>query len=87
MGGKNIILLYPNPAGNEVTLKLLSVPAGIYNIQITNVSGQKVFEQSIRQQSANTDFTVPTAQLPNGLYMVRITGDQGNWTKKLIIRH
>ena len=87
VSAENNILLYPNPAGNEVTLKLLSVPAGIYNIQITNVSGQKVFEQSIRQQSANTDFTVPTAQLPNGLYMVRITGDQGNWTKKLIIRH
>jgi len=78
--------IYPNPANSSVTMKLNSV-VGLYQVQISNLAGQKVYEQSFTSQGSDSRFTVPTGNLPNGLYMVRINGGNGSWMEKLMIQH
>ncbi|HRO41995.1 MAG TPA: zinc-dependent metalloprotease [Flavipsychrobacter sp.] len=87
VGSENSALtIYPNPANNNVTLKL-NAKAGSYNVQISNVSGQKVYHQLMIVQSASSQLSVPTGNLPNGLYMIRVSGDNATWTEKLMVQH
>ena len=63
-----------------------SVPAGKYDIQLVNINGQKVYEQHISHQNATEQIDFSLEQYPVGIYMVRVTGNDINWTGKLIIQ-
>jgi hypothetical protein len=80
------VSLFPNPANNAVTLKLNADP-GVYQIQVTNLNGQRVLEQTLNMGSMNGDLTFSTTQLPAGLYMVKVSGNNGTWTEKLVVQH
>uniref|UniRef100_UPI003567E976 T9SS type A sorting domain-containing protein n=1 Tax=Lutibacter sp. TaxID=1925666 RepID=UPI003567E976 len=76
--------LYPNPVKNG-ELKL-QMPREItdYNIRISNVLGQKVYENKVNSNYSNT-YTVNTSAIKPGLYFVTVSTNLGKATKKIII--
>jgi hypothetical protein len=78
--------LYPNPASSSATIDLASVAQGTYAVQILNLNGQKVYEQAIKHIGGSQKVTVPLQHLSNGIYMVKVTGNNNNWTEKLVIQ-
>jgi hypothetical protein len=82
----NAIALYPNPASNSVSIDLISVAPGQYTLQVSNINGQKVYEQMLRHNGGSQKVTVPLENLVNGIYLVRLTGTNNNWTQKLVIQ-
>ena len=77
--------LYPNPVTNgEIKLK---IPRKItdFNIAISNVFGQKVYENQINN-NYETAHTVNTSKLKSGIYVVMVSTNLGKATKKLIIQ-
>lgn len=82
----NAISLFPNPAHHTVSLKLNAM-AGDYQVQITNLNGQKVWEQALHLTAPNAETSISTANLPSGMYMVKVSGNNGIWTQKLLVQH
>jgi hypothetical protein len=68
-----VIKLFPNPASNNITIET-NTPA---LVQITNINGQLIQEQSI-----NSTTTISVKDLPNGIYCIKM----GTNTQKLIIQ-
>ena len=86
-GYAGTVSVFPNPADNAATVKITAASAGTYNVVLTSINGQKAYEQNLTVRSADEQLSIPTASLPSGMYMVKVTGNSGNWTEKLMIQH
>lgn len=72
--------LYPNPAGDRVTLD--GIPAGSA-LNITDIAGNSVYSSI----TGGTPESISTADLANGLYFIRVTNKGAAAGRKLIVNH
>jgi len=86
-GANGTLDIFPNPANSSVSLELKSLAQGTYNVQVLNMNGQKLYDQSVRYSVNGTRLNVPTANFPNGVYFIKVAGDNYNHTEKLLIQH
>lgn len=70
------ILIFPNPADNCITI---NVDGGV-NYEIISIDG-RILSDGI----ASNSMVINTTDLPNGVYMIRITSDHGSNSRKFII--
>ncbi len=75
------MLLYPNPASTEVTI--IAPTKGYFNLSIYNTMGQSMYEESIEIKDKQT---INVNAFPDGVYYVRLEGEVGTSTKKLILK-
>ena len=73
------VILYPNPAQNEVRLQSIGEVNDISNISIIATNGQ------IIRQFENRNSVLNISDLPTGLYWVKITNARGILLKKLFV--
>ncbi len=79
--------IYPNPAVDNVAIAFQTTEETNITISIVNTVGQVVYTNTISNvQPGRTVEDVNTSDFANGLYLVNITSDSGNITKKLNIR-
>jgi hypothetical protein len=72
---ENTFLVYPNPAGSQITINNGNVGIlGGYTMRITNSAGQDVYNQNITQTEVTLDLGNWGG---NGLYVLYITDPQG----------
>ena len=77
-GNSNLIMLYPNPAGDFVTVAGLE---GNASIEISTPDGQTM----IRQQVSPND-RIDVSSLNSGMYFVKITGSTPIFTGKIVVK-
>jgi hypothetical protein len=77
---QNVLTLAPNPANDFVTISINATNA---NFSIVSLTGQLV-ANGILTEGLNA---LSTANLSNGIYMVRVSSDEGTSVQKLIVRH
>ncbi|RZL69566.1 MAG: T9SS type A sorting domain-containing protein, partial [Pedobacter sp.] len=78
------VVMYPNPAGKEVTIKL-GYTAKSARITLVNAIGVKVFENVIREAAT---YSFPVNLFAPGTYFVRITEqDKPTISLPLIVAH
>lgn len=82
--GTNLIM-FPNPAKDEVTILFESNENSNGILNITDISGRKVFEQTIELTKGTNYLKENTSQFQNGIYLVQIVSSSESVTKKLII--
>ena len=75
----NYVNIFPNPAKN--TLTLTSETNGINEVEIVNALGQ-----TVKEFSFETSTTVDIKDLNNGVYFVKIFGEN-MITKKVVVRN
>jgi hypothetical protein len=75
------ISLYPNPAGQQVTLANGSNIL-LDNAMIFDINGKLV--NTIDLRNMGSEMVIDIAQLASGVYMVQITGEQSTTVKRLI---
>jgi hypothetical protein len=75
---KNEVKVYPNPFADNIEIKSSLVP--IKNLAIYNLSGAKVFAQTVN----NNSVLINTSSLVNGLYQIRIEDEAGNRSVKMV---
>ncbi|WP_230379809.1 T9SS-dependent M36 family metallopeptidase [Kaistella gelatinilytica] len=73
--------IYPNPAKNEFFLKSNKSILGKVNVEVFDASGKLVSSQKIAATEA-----VNTQALPNGVYVVKVTGLGVEYSSKLMIK-
>ena len=78
------ILLYPNPAGNQVTIEFRQPVQGGVQVALLNLQGQQL--QTARYDQALGKIQVNTSRLPAGMYLVQVKTTEGLVVKKLAIR-
>lgn len=64
--------LYPNPAGDELFLRLGEDFSGSLEYHIFSIEGKELLNGRLGIPSGNGEFTVRTAELEAGMYMIRI---------------
>ena len=79
---QQLLLIYPNPAQNEL---FIETNQNINSISIYNISGQKIFETVINQ-NLNLPYKLDTKHFPAGIYMVQLKNASGIVTKKIEIQ-
>lgn len=62
--------LVPNPASDQVTLRILNEQKGFCNLQISNVLGKIIFETKF--DCEKSEHIIATDQLNSGTYFVKV---------------
>lgn len=72
------LLIFPNPASESSSVYALNGTM-LEQVEVFSTDGIKVFERQMNHSSVE----IPTAQLPNGLYILRVKTGKGTETAKL----
>jgi hypothetical protein len=59
-------------------LQLTNQPAGIYKIKLYNSVGQVLLSKSIAHVEGNSEETINCANLPKGIYQLKVNEPDGN---------
>jgi hypothetical protein len=78
----NQISVYPNPANNE--LRITNYELRITAVEFFDVLGRRQCLNFVQQPKAEDTMVINISNLPNGIYFVMITTEQGRVTKKVI---
>ncbi len=78
-GLDHIIKVFPNPAENQLTIKM-DGPVLLSKIELIDVTGKVVLSENIEVSSA----TVDIAPISSGIYLLRVHSHQGMWTKQIL---
>lgn len=76
--------LYPNPVSSDYFNVIVPLGRSFSGMTMTDILGRQVLEISL-DSSAN-EKQVFVGNLNGGIYIVRVSSDQGQWTKKIIIK-
>ncbi len=72
-------------ASNIITIKNETLDASVKAISVFNLVGQNVLNTTIKTQNQST-IEVPVSTLNTGAYIVKVTTDKGELTKKIVIQ-
>lgn len=71
---ENSLTIYPNPAVDNISLKIDGISARDFLIEIYNILGQSFYTKKYSNQSeVSIEFHNAELNLPNGFYLVKIT--------------
>ena len=77
----NNFKVYPNPVENQLNLSWSSIDfSDEMNIQIFNLNGEKVFEQSNDQKSSE----INVSQLSSGVYLLKIISGEKSAVRRIV---
>jgi len=78
------IVLYPNPAKGNVTIKLNNHTKAETSVQVLDMQGRLVRQKTVPAGSKNAT-QISLIDLPAGLYSVKVVSDKNVWTGKLVV--
>jgi hypothetical protein len=77
------VIIFPNPAKDVINLTLNSIVNFPVKIEIFDLQGKKVRNESLLYSDKN--YTINTANLNSGIYLINISNENYSVIKKLII--
>jgi uncharacterized protein (TIGR02145 family) len=66
------LTIYPNPVFNELYISFEAIKAANARIEIADLSGRILLQQTIYSQYGSNHISIPAKQLPSGLYLFRL---------------
>jgi hypothetical protein len=79
------VSIYPNPVRDKVNIDLSAYAGSFNRIELMNLVGQTLAEQNIPTDQKSITLNVPG--LKDGTYMIRLLGDSGVCTRRIVIRN
>ncbi len=79
----NGFVLFPNPAQGEITLATKGINSEEVQLSMTNLLGQTVYTQT-QTVKANGQLTLDASSLSQGVYVLKLTHNKGQFTTKFI---
>ena len=79
---EDLIRVFPNPAKGTINLRI-SKFIGKVNIQFVDLNGRVV--KNITDDDFNIQKSIDVSSFETGMYIVKVTGDQINYTQKVMI--
>ncbi len=78
----NSTTIFPNPTTGEVSVYLPK--AGVTNIAIINIIGEKIYENSLEAKDHST-VKIDLGKEARGIYFIRIQTEEGTMNEKLVL--
>ncbi len=78
--------IWPNPTHKQVNISFDANNNSDINIDIIDISGRKVFEQTYQNTNSKFNQTINTSNFSKGLYLINIQNGVKKSTRKLIIK-
>ena len=69
---KEDMFLFPNPVSDEFQISYQTEETGVLQIEIIDVQGKKVLQQTLSNQYGKNLFIINVSQLSQGLYICRV---------------
>ncbi|HLN53139.1 MAG TPA: T9SS type A sorting domain-containing protein [Lentimicrobium sp.] len=83
----DLIRLYPNPAGNSVTLSI-DGGKGNYIVELTDLSGRLMFREEVKKSNTGIlNHSIDLSDYTNATCLIRISSEKGSIVRKLVISH
>lgn len=79
-------LVYPVPVQNQLNIALYAVRSGTVSICMIDASGKLLKKQEAHLQRGNNVITLPMQDVPKGMYIVQVIGDQVLWESHKIVK-
>jgi subtilisin family serine protease len=79
------ILTYPNPVHDQLNFSASGVGGNAW-LTLMNTQGQVVYSESIANYRNGESRSIALPSLNSGIYILRIAGDQGIATKKILVK-
>jgi hypothetical protein len=79
------IEVYPNPNNGNFTIRLNSPKTSMMSTMLYNAVGQLVYSESF-EISGKLNKTLSFEDLPQGVYMLRVSNGEGSIVKKVVIQ-
>ena len=77
--------VFPNPVNQELTIEIEGQIAGGAYCEITDLSGRVLFSQEMSMTSSSfAEYFVDVSSYKKGTYLVKVSTDNGIYTKKFI---
>jgi hypothetical protein len=80
----NGLLLYPNPNNGTFNIRFTETPHEKININVVNIMGQKVFEQTNLNPTGN-ELGINLGELSKGIYLINISDSKSSRTIKFVL--
>jgi hypothetical protein len=81
------VSVYPNPAHSSFAVTMPGVTgASAVQAELVNTLGQVVRRQSAALPASGTSFSVPTAELAAGVYVLRLQAGDTTLTKRVVVQ-
>lgn len=77
------LIVYPNPAANDVTISFSAGKAGRATVLVRSANGQTVISKNVDIAKGNNSILVNVSQLKAGLYYISAINDEINYNAKL----
>lgn len=82
---EELISVYPNPANKKIYIRAEGLN-GTYQFKVVDIIGRS-HKQSILNFSSKLEASIEISQLPEGIYMVIVEGQNIRITEKVVVRH
>lgn len=83
---QQLMAVYPNPAGETVTMQFPENSTETYTMELFDRYGTIVMQGNVNTME-NKEVTLQTYTLPNGIYFLNMTSGQNKISKKIVIQH
>jgi type 1 glutamine amidotransferase len=79
---KKLVRIFPNPASDNMYLHL---PEGIFQVFLKNIKGYVMLEEKLLiDQTSSTNLSL--SGIPSGVYILKITSENANISRKIIVK-
>ena len=79
--GVNDIIIYPNPANNEITIDASNAADNFEQIKITDIAGKVIFETTL---NTNKIASIDLGNYADGIYHVHMSSSSVNIVKQFM---
>lgn len=82
----NSLEIYPNPSDGVFNMVISNPVAGLANVCVYTILGQKVHEEQLAISMTSNKFSIDLSNLPSGMYLLNVQMYGYNHSKKLILK-
>ncbi len=75
------ILLYPNPASNEIYIEIESENGRIEQVQLIDITGKEILNKELNSKNTTLDIS----NFESGIYLVKLHSNHGTCVKRLVV--
>lgn len=82
----SLLSVYPNPAKNQIFVELQGLEGSDMNVELIDLNGQVVRSEQVEAKSYDWQSNWEVSSLAPGIYMVKITSNDYQFTRKVIVQ-
>ncbi|MFT7588331.1 MAG: hypothetical protein ACI959_000538 [Limisphaerales bacterium] len=77
--------VYPNPTSGDISVNFDLLESADLDIMVTDITGKVMMQYTELRDAGNHTIVLPTATLPNGIYLLHLVNTNDNVSRKFVV--